>query len=72
MHYYLKMSYDYNTRAKKDTEHDVLAKLEQNIIKSISELKDEVLNLKDIVIKNLQEDSVIMLNVIIWKRRLFH
>ena len=66
------MSYDYSTRAKKDTEHDVLAKLEQNIIKSISELKDEVLNLKDIVNKNLQEDNVIMLNVIIWKRRLFH
>ena len=46
------MLYDYNTRAKKGTEQDVLPKLEQNIIKSISELKDEALNLKDVVIKN--------------------
>ena len=44
------MLYDYNIRAKKGTEQDVL--LEQNIIKSISELKDEALNLKDVVIKN--------------------
>ena len=43
------MSHDYNTKAKKDTE--------QNVSASISELKDKVLNLKDIVIKNLQEDS---------------
>ena len=46
------MLYDYNTRANKGTEQDVLANLEQNIIKSISELKDEALNLKDVVIKN--------------------
>ena len=51
------MSQDYNTRAEKDTEQNVLAKLEQKIIKSTSELKDEVLNLKDIVINNLQEDN---------------
>ena len=51
------MSHDYNTRAKRDTEKDALAKIEQSIIKSISELKDKVLNLKDIVIKNLQEDN---------------
>ena len=51
------MSHNYNIRAKKDTEQKVLAKFEQNIIKSISELKGEVLNLKDIVVKNLQEDN---------------
>ena len=42
---------------KKGTEQDALAKVEQNIIKSISECKDEVLNLKDTIIKNLQGDS---------------
>ena len=51
------MSQDYNTRAEKDTEQNVLAKLEQKIIRSTSELKDKVLNLKDIVINNLQEDN---------------
>ena len=49
--------HDYNTREKKDIEQDDLAKLEQNIIKGISELKDEVLNLKNIIIKNLQEGN---------------
>ena len=51
------MSHDYKSRAKKDTEQDLLAKLEQNIIKSICEAKDKVLNLKDIVIKNVEEGN---------------
>ena len=38
--------HDYNTKTKKNTQPDVLAKLDQNIIKSISELTNEVLNLK--------------------------
>ena len=67
------MFHDYNTRPKKVIEQDVLAKLEQNIIKSTGTLRDKVLNLKDIVINNLQEDKArLMLNEIIWKRRLFH
>ena len=67
------MLHDYNTRPKKVIEQDVLAKLEQNIIKSTGTLRDKVLNLKDIVINNLQEDKArLMLNAIIWKRRLFH
>ena len=51
------MSHDYKSRAKKDTEQDLLAKLEQNIIKSVCEAKDKVLNLKDIVIKNVEEGN---------------
>ena len=67
------MPHDYNTRAKKETEQDVLAKLEQNIINSISVLKDQVLNLKDIVIKKYKKTMIdSMLNAINWKRRLFH
>ena len=57
MHYQFKMSHDYKTRAKTDTEQDGLAQFRQNIIKNISELKYEVLNLRDIVIKNLQQDN---------------
>ena len=48
---------DYNTRAKKNTEQDDLARLEPNIIKSISELKDEAYHLKDMVIKNLKKEN---------------
>ena len=67
------MPHDYNTRAKKETEQDVLAKLEQNIINSISVLKDQVLNLKGIVIKKYKKTMIdSMLNAINWKRRLFH
>ena len=68
------MLYDYSTRAKKDKEQDFLARFEQNIIKSVSELKGKVLNLKDIVIKNLQEGNTRLHanNAIISKRRLFH
>ena len=51
------MFHNYNTRPKKVIEQDVLAKLEQNIIKGTVTLRDEVLNLKDIVINNLQEDK---------------
>ena len=51
------MSHDYKTRAKKDTEQNVLAKLEQTIIKGICGAKDQVLNLKDIVMKNVQEGN---------------
>lgn len=51
------MSHGYKSRAKKDTEQDLLAKLEQNIIKSICEANNEVLNLKDIVIKNVEGNT---------------
>ena len=59
--------------ANKETEQDVLAKLEQNIINSISVLKDQVLNLKNIIIKKYKKTMIdSMLNAINWKRRLFH
>ena len=54
------MLHDYNTRVKKNTEQDDLAKLELNIIKSINELKDEALKLKDMVVKNLKEENPIL------------
>ena len=54
------MSYDYNTRNEKksvEMSQDSLDKLEKSIVQSINSLKDEIINLKDIVIKNLQDES---------------
>ena len=52
------MSHDYNTRNKKksaEMSQDSLDKLEKSIVQSINSLKDEIINLKDIVIKKLQD-----------------
>ena len=54
------MAHDYNARNKKKTAEmgqDSLDKLEQSIVQSINSLKDEIINLKDRVIKNLQEEN---------------
>ena len=47
------MTHSYNTRWTKDTnqEHCTFSKLQDNILSSNSSLKDEIFNLKDIVIK---------------------
>ena len=47
------MSHDYNTRNKKksaEMSQDSLDKLEKSIVQSINDLKNEIINLKDIVI----------------------
>ena len=36
---------------------DSLDKLEQSIVQSINSLKDEIINLKNIVIRNLQDEN---------------
>ena len=36
---------------------DSLDKLEKSIVQSINNLKDEIINLKDIVINNLQDEN---------------
>ena len=54
------MSHDYNTRNKKksaEMSQDSLDKLEKSIVQTINSLKDEIINLKDIVIKNLQDEN---------------
>ena len=53
------MTQEYNTRTKKETivSNEALAKVEQNIISAINCLKEEIINLKDIVIKRLQEEN---------------
>ena len=54
------MSHDYNTRNKKksaEISEDSLDKLEKSIVQSINNLKDEIINLEDIVINNLQDEN---------------
>ena len=35
-----------------------LGKLEQTIVQSVDRLKDEIINFKDIIFKNLQDENV--------------
>ena len=59
--------HEYNTRIKKSDFQEALANLEQNIANSIisvkTELKEEINNLKDVTIKRIQDE-----NVILWDR----
>ena len=58
------MTYEYITRS--DSSHkqestinvDAFAKLERNIMSNISNLKDEVINMKDTAIKSLLKEKV--------------
>ena len=53
------MTHEYNTQTKKEAvvSNEVLAKVEENIISTINCLKEETINLKDIVTKRLQEEN---------------
>ena len=56
------MSHDYSTRTKNQEEKNntsvALANLEPNLLGEFSSLKDEVINLKDVIIRNFQEENV--------------
>ena len=45
------------TKKSAEMSQDSLDKLEKYIVHSINALKDEIINLKDIVIKNLQDEN---------------
>ena len=54
------MSHNYNTRNKKkgvEISQNPLDKLEKSIVKSIDNLKGEIIYLKDIVITNFQDEN---------------
>ena len=53
------MTHEYNTQTKKEAvvSNEVLAKVEENITSTINCLKEETINLKDIVTKRLQEEN---------------
>ena len=52
-------THEYNTRTKKEAvvSSEALAKLEKNIISTINCRKEEIISLKDIIIKRLQEEN---------------
>ena len=54
------MTHDYNTRGKKDagTFKDALKSIEYNLQKSIPGVRDDILNIKDVIIQQLQEDNL--------------
>ena len=54
------MSHPYNSKAKKlesTMSQEALAQFGENTIRIIERLRDEVLNLRDIVTKSLQEEK---------------
>ena len=53
------MFHDYNTRTKKElvVSSECPQTLEVNIINNINSLQDEIISLKDTVIKRLQEEN---------------
>ena len=59
------MTHQYNTRTNKGNFQDVLASIEQNTTNSINSIKsdissvktDEINNLKDVIIKRLQDEN---------------
>ena len=53
------ITHEYNTRTKKETvvSNEALAKVKENIISTINCLKEEIINLKTIVIERLQEEN---------------
>ena len=53
--------HDYNTRTRKGDFQEALANLEQNITNSINSVKtEEINNLKDVILKRLQYQNVIL------------
>lgn len=63
--FFFGMLHDYNTGQRHESvsesdsasSHDPLVKLGENIINCINNLKEEIVNLKDIVIKWLQDED---------------
>ena len=53
------MTHKYNTQTKKEAvvSNEALAQVKENIISTINCLKEEIINLKDIVNKKLHEES---------------
>ena len=64
-------AHEHNTRNSKKGSTDYMEGFEKRINESISDLKDELLNLKNIIIKNLQEKNTKLKNeMIIMKKKI--
>ena len=59
----LSSNHEYHTRSKDTINTDppdllsVLSKVESNLMQNITNLKDEIINLKIMIIKNLQDEN---------------
>ena len=57
-------THDYNTRSKETSDYKVLVKISklreelvENLKKSFTDIKDEIINLKEVLAKNLQNEN---------------
>ena len=57
-------THDYNTRSKETSDYKVLVKISklreelvENFKKSFTDIKDEIINLKEVFAKNLQNEN---------------
>ena len=57
-------THDYNTRSKEASDYKVLVKISklreelvENFKKSFTDIKDEIINLKEVIAKNLQNEN---------------
>ena len=62
------MTHDYNTRGKKDADtfEDALKSIENNLQKSISGLRDDILKIKDVIIQRLQQGNLRLKERVSW------
>ena len=76
--FFFGMPHDYNTihqhesvsESDNASNHDPIVKLEENIINCTNNLKKEIVNLKDLVIKRLQdENEKLRTKCIIWENK---
>ena len=59
-------NYDYNTRSKDATiVMDTLSKIKSTLMTFTSNLKDEIINLKEIIIKKFKDDKALLANRVI-------
>ena len=59
-------NHDYNTRSKEATiVTDNLSKIKSTLMTFISNLKDEIINLKEIIIKKFKDDKALLANRVV-------
>ena len=59
-------NHDYNTRSKEATiVTDTLSKIKSTLMTFIRNLKDEIINLKEIIIKTFKDDKALLANRVV-------
>ena len=71
-------NHEYHTRSKDTINTDppdllsVLSKVESNLMQNIANLKDEVINLKIMIIKNLQDENTPLTKVNVLENKVIY